>query len=108
MKVDLKGSFSDLLLLRQLVTLLSSLVPATVELYNTIQLPCFERSFVVLKISFQCLLYREVLGPCALRHGYVTTYLGIETNPEACEMPPDVQALFINLIAFIHDLIVQL
>ena len=75
MKVDLKGSFSDLLLLQQLVTLLSSLVPATVELYNTIQLPCFERSFVMLKISFQCLLYKEVLGPCALHHGYMTTYL---------------------------------
>ena len=32
--VDLKGSFSDLLLLRQLATLLSCLVPVTVELCN--------------------------------------------------------------------------
>ena len=35
---------------------------------------------------------------------WIYDYLGIETNPEACEMPLDVQALFSNLLSFMISL----
>ena len=71
MKVDLRGSFSDWLLLQQPVILLSSLVHVSVGLYNTIQPLCFGRSFVMWETSFQCLLFRGRLHLHSPLGGYL-------------------------------------
>ena len=59
-----------------------------------------------------CLLYEEVLGPCALHRGYDYLSVGIDgANPETCDFPPDIQDLFEkvrvvgNPIVFLYDLI---